>query len=218
MRDDFWAAVDEVEISVYPDREPSPEQMREIRAYATTHQVTLTISHYSHFRYSYSEQGTQDHELIRRIYSTCQIAHVWRCHTVFEGHFFKCPQSVFVPQVVGDLDRIWADGLRITDEPGFADRLLAYLHSSEPLRACTNCMGSVGKRMPHRQRTRRNFRELQEHRTEDLTDHRFLTLLEERPDSDDGCAVERPDVWRERLRAAEHTTSVPASPTSGKRT
>ncbi|GAA0366789.1 radical SAM protein [Streptomyces blastmyceticus] len=188
MGEDFWAAVDEVEISVYPGRELPEEARARILGHAEDHGVTLTVNHYSHFRYSYSEHGTDDEQLIRRIHATCQIAHVWRCHTVYEGHFFTCPQSVFIPQIIGDPQDIRADGLRITDDPGFAERLLAHLRSPQPLRACRNCMGSAGRRMPHQQRTRRDFRIPQQHTTEELADRRFLALLETVPDADDGCA------------------------------
>ncbi|MEV0263510.1 radical SAM protein [Streptomyces sp. NPDC050617] len=220
MREDFYAAVDEIEISVYPDRELDEEKMARVRAYADEHDVLLNISYYSHFRYSYAEHGTDDEALVRRIFATCQIAHVWRCHTLYEGHFFKCPQSVFLPQVLEGAKPLWEDGLRITDEPDFPARLLAYLQGTEPLAACRNCMGSVGRRMPHQQRTRRDFRDLQKHSTEELTDHRFLTLLEERPDADDGCAVESADSRQERLReraAAGVSAPAPHSPRARKR-
>ncbi|MGW1076169.1 radical SAM protein [Streptomyces sp. NPDC002537] len=189
MGDDFWAAVDEVEISVYPGQELPEEQRARVEARAAGHGVTLTLARYSHFRYSYSEHGTDDAQLVRRIHATCQIAHVWRCHTVYEGHFFTCPQSVFIPQVIADREDIWADALPLADDPGFARRLLDHLRRPEPLRACRNCMGSVGRLMPHQQRTRRDFRAPQQHSTEELADRRFLTLLENTPDADDGCAA-----------------------------
>ncbi|MGK7227975.1 radical SAM protein [Streptomyces hygroscopicus] len=110
MRDNFWAAVDEVEISVYPDRELPEEKMAGVRAYADKHGVRLTLAYYSHFRYSYAERGTEDDGLVRHIYDTCQIAHVWRCHTLYEGHFFKCPQSVFLPQVLEGPGTRWRTG------------------------------------------------------------------------------------------------------------
>ncbi|MFC5722383.1 radical SAM protein [Streptomyces gamaensis] len=200
MREDFWAAVDEVEISVYPGKELPEEELARIRGHAADHGVTLTVLHYSHFRYSYSEFGTSDEGLVRRIHATCQIAHVWRCHTVYEGHFFVCPQSVFLPRVLDGGADPWQDGLEITDEPGFPERLLAYLRSPEPLRACRNCLGSAGLRMPHEQRTRRDFREPQRRATEDLTDYGFLALLDRTPHADDGCAVDSPEEWRARLR------------------
>ncbi|MEU3353645.1 radical SAM protein [Streptomyces sp. NPDC037389] len=213
MREDFWAAVDEVEISVYPGREIPEEKMARIRDHAADHGVTLTLLHYSHFRYSYSESGTRDDRLVRRIFSTCQIAHVWRCHTVFEGHFFKCPQSVFLPRVLQGGADPWEDALEITDAPGFPDRLLAYLRSPEPLAACRNCLGSAGRLMPHEQRTRRDFRLPQQHPTEDLTDRVFLDLLDRTPDADDGCAVDSAEEWRSRLH--ETAGAAAAGPASG---
>ncbi|MER7014997.1 radical SAM protein [Saccharopolyspora sp. NPDC000359] len=187
MSEEFWAAVDEVEVSVYPGRELSPDDARLVRQRAERSGTELRVEHYSYFRYSYSEVGTDDPELVSEIYSTCQIAHVWRCHTVFEGYFFKCPQSVFLPRAIGSPADPWADGLEIEQGPGFVDRLLAYLRSSEPLAACRNCLGSAGLRTQHRQLKRKEFREPQNRSTEDLVDREFLALLGRRPDADDGC-------------------------------
>ncbi|MFF4601517.1 radical SAM protein [Streptomyces sp. NPDC001339] len=214
MGEEFWAAVDEVEISVYPGRELPAEKMARVRQFAEEHGVTLTLLHYTHFRYSYSEFGTRDDRLVQRIYDTCQIAHIWRCHTLFEGYFFKCPQSVFIPQVLEGGPDMWRDGLRITDDPGFAERLLAYLQDPTPLGACRNCLGSAGLRMPHEQRTRRDFRTPQRHTTEELADRDFLALLDGTPDADDGCAVDTPEEWRARLRETAGATAARADTTA----
>ncbi|MGK7227976.1 hypothetical protein [Streptomyces hygroscopicus] len=68
--------------------------------------------------------------------------------------------------------------------------------------------------MAHQQRNRRNFRELQDHTTEELTDRQYLRLLDERPDADDGCAVGDRDAWRERL-AEQSPAAVAASAHTG---
>ncbi|SHG27176.1 radical SAM protein [Streptoalloteichus hindustanus] len=200
MGADFWSLIDEIQVSVYPGRELSDDDLAHIRRRAERHGVALTVAYYSHFRHSYSERGTEDSRLVGEIFTTCQIAHVWRCHTVYEGHFFRCPQSVFLPRVIGRPNDPWADGLRLEDRPDMAGRLLAYLTSPRPLLACRNCLGSVGKRLPHHQLPRADFRTPQQKRTEELLDREFLAQLATRPDMDDGCVVADPDEWRVRVR------------------
>src|SRR5215213_3438808 len=95
----FWTKVNEIHMSIYPGKELNAEQLTYVRQQAQDYNVDLKLFYFDHFRESYSEIGTSDEQLVQRIYRTCQIAHVWRCHTVFNGYLFKCPQSIYIPQV-----------------------------------------------------------------------------------------------------------------------
>ena len=58
-----------------------------------------------------------------RVYRTCQIAHVWRCHVLARGRLHRCSQSVFLPSVLGT-----------EPDPGFdldgtLEELVAFLES-----------------------------------------------------------------------------------------
>src|SRR5262245_57337259 len=77
-----WEAVDIVDVSAYPGHELTPEQLHDCRREADAAGTELVVSRVTMFRESYSEIGTTDVELIRRIYRNCVIAHVWRSHTV----------------------------------------------------------------------------------------------------------------------------------------
>jgi hypothetical protein len=190
MKDDFWRVVDEVEVSLYPGFERVPAELDALAAKAECHGVKLRVFRYDHFREAYSEIGTRDAALIRRVYATCQMAHVWRCHTVHEGHFFKCPPSVYLSSVRSDGRPRHLDGVAITDGVDFQGQLLAYLNSSEPLHACQSCLGTVGKRHTHEQVKRGEWRRRQERPTEQMIDLDFLGACEVDPDRDDRCAEE----------------------------
>lgn len=167
----FWETVDIVEISAYPGNELEPEQLRRCREEANAAGTQLVVTRVRMFRESYSEAGTADPELIRRIYRTCVIAHIWLCHTVTNGVFYKCPQSYFLPKLLGK-DR-GLDGVAL-GEPDLGRRLREYLASDEPLAACGNCLGSAGRRFEHEQTPRAEFRRRQGARTEELVDPRYL--------------------------------------------
>lgn len=167
----LWEAVDLVELSEYPGSELGSDDLDHCREEAEAAGTRLDVIRVRRFRESYSELGTDDAGLIRRIYQGCIIAHVWRCHTVANGAFYKCPQSYFLPKLLGH--DLVMDGVTI-DEPDLGSRLRAYLASPEPLAACRNCLGSAGRRFEHEQAPRAEFRALQGGRTEDLIDPDYL--------------------------------------------
>jgi hypothetical protein len=167
----LWEAIDAVELSEYPGSELGVDDLDRCREAADATGTRLDVIRVEMFRESYSEVGTDDAALIRRIYQSCIIAHVWRCHTVANGVFYKCPQSYFLPKLLGTDPGM--DGVTI-DEPDLGRRLRAYLASPEPLAACRNCLGSAGRRFEHEQAPRAEFRRLQRSRTEDLIDPDYL--------------------------------------------
>jgi hypothetical protein len=179
MSDDFWAAVDGVRVSVYPGFEPATEERRHCEDMAARHRVALEFRACDEFRAAYSEPGTDDTRLIEGIYRTCAVAHDWRCHTVADGRFFKCPMAYFIPRVLGpsSVDP-YEDGIPITGRPVFAAQLRAYLACTTPLASCGRCLGTAGRRFPHTQ-VRDGWRALQSRPTEVLGDARLLAAATE---------------------------------------
>jgi len=170
-----WEAVDSVRISLYPGRSLKQHQLDKCIDLARRNNVPIRYKRYQAFQESYSEQGTDDPSLVKRIYATCNEAHRWRCHTVANGWFFKCPQSYMIPKGMSlGPDATYGNGIKIDDSPGFRDRLLSYLTSPEPLPACDNCLGSAGRWFEHQQVQREEFRPAQCRPTEDLVHPRLV--------------------------------------------
>lgn len=170
-----WEAVDSVRISLYPGRSLKQHQLDRCIDLARRSNVPIRYKRYQTFQESYSEQGTDDPSLVKKIYATCNEAHRWRCHTVANGWFFKCPQSYMIPKGMSlGPEATYRNGLKIDDSPEFRDRLLSYLTSPEPLPACGNCLGSAGKWFEHQQVRREEFRPTQGHATEDLIHPRLV--------------------------------------------
>jgi hypothetical protein len=182
MTTEFWSIIDAVSVSMYPGHCLDDDAIETIRQTAEQHGMRINFKPFRYFRESYSELGTPDQALVERIYQTCQMANVWRCHTLWSSHLFRCPQSLFLPTVLAGTD--WAtpvDGLPVRDDPGSVQRLLDFLESDQPLRSCTYCLGSVGRVFPHAQVPRREWRAAQSHPTEELVDWTHLTFLESNP-------------------------------------
>ena len=182
----LWAAVDALEVSVYPSRPLGAEDISTIRSLAGDHGVDLLVNYYGHFRVAYSEQGTESAALVQDIFDTCKLAHLWLSHTVHDGWLYRCPQSIMLPEQLSHAgwDR-GVDGIEIEAGPAFPARLLEFLNRATPLRACRHCLGSVGRLHPHTEVPRAQWR--QDQPTEDLIDPEFLLLAKDDIAIDDGC-------------------------------
>lgn len=195
VSDVFWSKIDQIYISVYPGRELSEENFKTFEQKAKLHNVILEYFYFDSFRESYSELGTRDTSLVQRIYSSCKMAHIWHSHSVADGYFYKCPQSLFLPKVINnDILLPNKDGVKITDSKEFYKKLLVYLESTEPLSACYNCLGSVGKLFAHEQKKPNTWRSQQQYITEELIDMEYLAILEENPDANNSCMRSRSPV------------------------
>lgn len=182
----FWDKVDAVLVSHYPGGALDSAEYPRLSDLAREHGTDFQVYYFDHFRESYSETGTHSPGLAQRIYNACKIAHLWSCHTVHQGYFFKCPQSAFL-ELVLDAEERRLDGLRIEDSPAFREALLAYLNAAAPLRSCSRCLGTVGQRFEHEQTRRRDWRGSQDRSTEELVDPEYLALSELDIEADDGC-------------------------------
>jgi organic radical activating enzyme len=175
MTAEFWSMIDSVEVSMYPGRSLSPEAQECCVDTARCNGVAIRFRACGEFQESYSETGTDDEDLVRRIFTTCNVAHRWRCHNVIDGWFFRCPQSHYIPKVLQDDPTArHADGILIEDTPSFGRRLLAYLQSPQPPLACANCLGTAGRYEPHEQIRRAKFRDRQLAPTEYLVHPRLV--------------------------------------------
>jgi len=181
MKDEIWAEIDEIELSVYPQTESLlTPHMAAIYQSAKLHQVRLVMYYYEDFRATFSMIGTTDHALTQRIYSACKLARLWGCQSVHEGYFFKCPQSIYMPNI---LDKAVSydyreDGVKIINTPDFPDKLKEYLSSRKPLRACRYCLGSVGRLRVHRLAKTTGWKSAHAVPTEELVDYDKLSRLE----------------------------------------
>jgi cyclic pyranopterin phosphate synthase len=173
MTTEFWSSVDVVEVSLYPGQHLGGEAKDACTAKAKQHGVALRFHVRDEFQESYSEAGTEDDELARRIFTTCNVVHRWRCHNVIDGWFYRCPQSHFIAKVLRDGTE-HVDGIQIDDDPSFRVRLLAFLQSPEMPQACSNCLGTAGRLFPHAQIRRGDFRSRQTAPTEDLIHPRLV--------------------------------------------
>ncbi len=178
MPDMFWQCVDQIHISLYPGSRISTRKLKIYRQRAEKNEIKLEVSYFDRFREPYSTLGTKDSDLIRRIFSTCQIAHAWCCQAVYQGYFYRCSPSIFIPWLLqgGTEMNTVRDGLKLASNKTFADDLHKFLLAQEPLEACKYCLGTVGKRFAHVQESHQGQRTPLP--TEELIDWKYLRYFE----------------------------------------
>jgi cyclic pyranopterin phosphate synthase len=151
MTENFWTHINELEISLYPDSGMTDAMLASAKQQAIKYSVRLRVNFLDQFRATFALAGYQDPSMAKRVYKNCKLAHVWGCHSVHDGYFYKCPQSVYIPQLrhlpIGERNQ---DGIKIVDTPAFLMDLFRYLTDQEPLQSCQNCLGSDGIVRPHK--------------------------------------------------------------------
>jgi organic radical activating enzyme len=181
--DEFWAEVEEVHVSVYPNTAQHVGRARPTIARAAERSgTTVRFKHFDHFRISF--RRPEDHpELTQDIYETCLIGNRWRCLSVDSGSLHRCPQAMLAPGPAA----VAEDSLPIADIDS-AEAVRAWLLRPEALRSCRTCAGSVGVRRPHRARVPGDVDVLPE-----SLDLAYLARLRVDSDADNGCvSVDEP--------------------------
>jgi GTP 3',8-cyclase len=177
----FWQLVDEVYISHYPGFHLDDDSYKSISRKAAEAKVVLQVNVMDTFREATALLGTSNSILKSRIFHSCRIAHSWQCHTVHEGFYFLCPQSLFHWLTATDKSPIPLDAVKLEDGDSLYDNLKQLISRRNPLDACTTCLGNAGKRFPHAQVSRRDWENYSRFSTEDLLDENILRRLENDP-------------------------------------
>lgn len=149
-----WQLADQIIMTRYPGVN-IPMSEDDLIAKCRQHDIELIVHRADKFRATLLNNVISDPETIRQIYDSCYIAHVYGCHSVYEGRYYKCSPAPFVPQrlhMVGRGVGDWsADGIVIADNPNLRQELEQYLASAEPLQACSGCLGTAGVLHDHQQ-------------------------------------------------------------------
>lgn len=178
MPNKFWKKVDKIHISIYSAFRVASQKLRNFRRLARKYHTEVDVKYAYRFRESFSELGATELDLVKRIYSTCRIAHTWRCQTIFEGHIYRCSPSIMIPKLLQEKTKISteSDGLKLTRSSTFGDDLKKFLVSKKPLKSCRYCLGTVGKRLAQAQQAYGDS--INSRTTEELIDWKYLKYYE----------------------------------------
>ena len=147
--------VDVVRVSVYPGVNIRADLTQLARKLAESGRTRLQVVRVEKFFHQLLNDPVADAARVRRTYQRCKETHVWNCHTVHEGHYFKCAKPPTMPQRLAragvEIFHPARDGVALHDNPSLARDLERYLLSPDPLAACAWCLGTDGKSFPHHQ-------------------------------------------------------------------
>jgi hypothetical protein len=200
---EIWSVIDRLWISRYPGVALKLEDA-EIQERAQQAGVELWMKESPQFRLTVLNTAIEDPAKVREIYRQCELSHVWSCHVVHEGRYYKCSPAPLTSarlSLVGvAFDNREQDGVALHDEPNLLERLGNYLADERPLAACTYCLGSRGPHIPVKQLNRKG---LQAWLAED---HSRAVELVELPEHADGQVlsskppVSTPPWWPSALK------------------
>lgn len=156
---EIFDLVDGLWISIYPGVRQRIQQSK-LEELAREHGIWIWIKETASFQERFLNSRNSDAELVRYIYFSCLETHIYSCHSVHDGRYYKCPPSIYMGRRVGHLGEILnshADSVALHENPNLREELSAFIASPEPLKACEYCLGSTGCERPHRQLNRKQL-------------------------------------------------------------
>lgn len=136
MTDDFWRAIDILQLSVYPVLDAAIVELAKAKCaeFGKPCYVTQFKEFHRQFRKTPNDGAH---------FRTCH----WRkdCWSIHDSHFALCPQSLFFPKNFMGLDQ-FVDCLPL--EGITEEKFSAFINRTEPLNACRICMANEMKSKP----------------------------------------------------------------------
>ena len=165
MSEEFWQLADIVRISVYPATTGafSEAKLEALSAAASRSGTRLEVVRTTHFMEAVSDTRIEDASVVQRIFSTCGEAHGWSCHLLYRDRLYRCSRVHTLDRYLGKIGREHEnftdqDGIVIDGRKNLYNELRNYLRSSQPLKACSFCLGTSGPLIEHRQLTVQQIR------------------------------------------------------------
>jgi hypothetical protein len=162
----LFKLIDGMWISRYPGVSTAFDEQW-LRDIAMDNGVWVWLKDTDAFTQKQLNQPNDDDGLVEYIYFSCLETHIYSCHTIHEGRYYKCPASLYMStrlRLKGyELGNRADDSVPLHHNPNLREDLERFIASDRPLQACRWCLGSIGPLKPHRQLNREGIRlELEE--------------------------------------------------------
>ncbi len=173
LREETILLLDEIYISFYDCK-----QTKNVKGYAKNisekyKHIKVVINPKLTFRESIALVPTTDKKLIKTVYNTCKVAHVYRCITVDNGYLYRCPQQMVYAKQTGD----YKESLSIENIKN-VEEILCFLENNNPLSACSCCLGTIGTSFSHAQVDKNEFLQLLKQKPDDAIDWEYAKEIE----------------------------------------
>jgi hypothetical protein len=171
--DELWNLIDGMWISIYPGVKRRFE-WEWIQRIADEHEIFIWHKETPEFAERSLIEELRNDAFVRMIFQNCDLAHLFSCHTVYEGRYYMCSPSVWMEPRL-DLHGVpfknrESDSVAIHDNVNLYDDLDRLIRRQEPLKACRYCLGSWARRTPNEQLTKKGIQEFLSKRPDVLAD------------------------------------------------
>lgn len=112
ISDNMLPYIDEIRVSLYPNQ--SKQNLLRINkgiAKLRRKNITVDVVESPVFREAFAQTTTANKKLIKKIYTTCRVAHDWKCIVIDNGVLYRCPQAIVYSEQVSELPQGKRGGL-----------------------------------------------------------------------------------------------------------
>lgn len=149
MPAEFWAVVDEIDLTLYPGKPVDIEYIqRKCQETGTVLRIKRAEADFTHLLYERHASDTA----ASAIYRGCWYRTY--CRVLDDGYFYRCCTSPFIPPLILELPK-GTDGLRV--EGASEQELREYLDQAETPASCYRCASNGGPHIGWRETTRADW-------------------------------------------------------------
>lgn len=181
---ELWRSIDELYLSIYPGVRRRLDES-ECARLCRENGVKLTIYKPADFEQMTVNNRIEDGRLVQAIFDNCKQRAETSCHTVYDGRFYKCPVAAFTQARLArsgiEFEEQASDWVDVHDAAGLEGRLATYLTSTDPLTACSYCLGDSGPAIRHEQLNRAGLQRWTEEDNRADIEHTRKSLLGQAP-------------------------------------
>lgn len=146
--DVLFSSVDSISVSWYPTPQSHEHILKLASEKCRRYGTKFRVERIERFRKMQITEPIADKQIINDIYQSCMIAHTWDCQTFYDGRFYLCSRPIYAASYLQQAE-FSAPDFRTLDgvplhESDLKERLIKALSSTQPLKACEYCLGTIG--------------------------------------------------------------------------
>jgi len=171
--EELWELIDGMWVSIYPcvKHRFDWEWLQQI---ADEHGIFVWHKETPQFAERLLIEEVRSQPFVQMIFQNCDLAHLFSCHTIYEGRYYLCAPSVWMEPAlalhgIGFANRE-ADSVALHGNTTLYDDLEHLIRRQEPLQACRYCLGSWARRTPNEQLNQKSMRAFLTRKPEALAD------------------------------------------------
>jgi organic radical activating enzyme len=153
MEEEFWQLLDLLQVTFYPNV-AVPISRTELIFKANKYGFELEMEDKARFRNTILDKKNENAELVKKVYTACELHNTYACHTIRHGKFYKCSPASFTDDRLNKIDVSHEnenDFISLHSEHFSVSQIEKYMSDTEPMPSCAYCLGTCGTFFDHYQ-------------------------------------------------------------------